>query len=220
MSTVNYHLAELAIAKSKSDPRKVLPALPARFSSILDIGCGAGQTLVACDLHDDVLVCGVDIDEEALAFGHKMDKESGGQLNFARAGGEALPFADDSFDVVISRVAVPYMHIPTALGEVSRVLKAGGQVWLTLHPFSMVRGLLLRAIKGGNVKSMLYFTYALLNGLAFHVLGTMWRFPLNHARCESFQTVAGMKKALRAVGFAQVEIEQTETIFAIKAIKA
>jgi ubiquinone/menaquinone biosynthesis C-methylase UbiE len=220
MSTVNYHLAELAIAKSKSDPRKVLPALPARFASILDIGCGAGQTLVACELDDDVLVCGVDIDEEALAFGHQMDKECGGHLNLTRAVGEALPFADDSFDVVISRVAVPYMHIPTALGEVARVLKSGGQIWFTLHPCSLVRGLLVRAIKGGNVKSMLYFSYALLNGLAFHLFGAMWRFPLNRARCESFQTVAGMKKALRTAGFAQVEIEQTEKIFALKAIKA
>lgn len=220
MSTVNYHLEELAIAKSKSDPRKVLPALPARFNSILDIGCGAGQTLVACDLNEDVLVCGVDIDEEALAFGHQMDKESGGHLHLSRAVGEALPFADDSFDVVISRVAVPYMHIPTALNEVARVLKAGGQIWFTLHPFSLVRGLLLRALKGGNVKSTLYFSYALLNGLAFHALGRMWRFPLNRARCESFQTIAGMKKALRTAGFAQMEIEQSPTMFVVKAIKA
>jgi SAM-dependent methyltransferase len=220
VSTVEYHLAELAIAKSKGDARKALPELPAQFSSILDIGCGAGQTLLACDLPRETLVCGIDIDAEALAFGNKLDKENSGNLRLACAVGESLPFADGSFDVVFSRVAVPYMHIPTAVTEISRVLKPGGHLWLTLHPFQMVWGLLMRALKAGNIKSILYFSYALLNGLAFHLFGKLWRFPLNRKRCESFQTAAAMKSALDAAGFAQLEIEQTENRFAIKAIKA
>ncbi len=220
MSTVQYHLEELAIAKSKTDLRKALPELPSRFASILDIGCGAGQTLLACDLHHNVLACGIDIDAEAVAFGQKMDRENSGHLNLACAVGEALPFADASFEVVISRVAVPYMHIPTALTEIARVLMPGGHLWLTLHPFQMVFAFLRRAIQAGNVKSMIYFSYALLNGLAFHLLGKLWRFPLNRQRCESFQTTAAMKRALRQAGFAQVEMEQAPNRFAIKAIKA
>jgi ubiquinone/menaquinone biosynthesis C-methylase UbiE len=220
MSTVQYHLEELAIAKSQTDLRKALPELPSRFASILDIGCGAGQTLLACNLAPDVLACGIDIDAEAVAFGQKMDRENGGQLNLSCAVGEALPFADASFEVVISRVAVPYMHIPTAVTEISRVLTTGGQLWLTLHPFQMVFAFLQRAIKSGNVKSMVYFSYALLNGLAFHCFGKLWRFPLNQQRCESFQTASAMKRALRQAGFAQVEMEQAPNRFAIKAIKA
>ena len=223
-STVEYHLAELAIAKSETDLRKALPTLPSRFASILDIGCGAGQTLLACDLHHDVLACGIDIDREAVAFGQKLDRqnkfENRGQLNLACAVGEALPFADASFEVVISRVAVPYMHIPTALTEISRVLTPGGHLWLTLHPYQMVFEFLGRALKSGNVKSMVYFSYALLNGLAFHYFGKLWRFPLNRQRCESFQTAGAMQRALRQAGFAQVEMEQAPNRFAIKAVKA
>jgi ubiquinone/menaquinone biosynthesis C-methylase UbiE len=224
MSTVQYHLEELAIAKSQTDLRKALPDLPARFASILDIGCGAGQTLLACNLSPDVLACGIDIDAEAVAFGQKMDRESNhknkGQLNLSCAVGEALPFADASFEVVISRVAVPYMHIPTAVTEIARVLTPGGHLWLTLHPFQMVFDFLQRAIQSGNAKSMIYFSYALLNGAAFHCFGKLWRFPLNQQRCESFQTAGAMQRALRQAGFAQVEMEQAPNRFAIKAIKA
>lgn len=219
-STVEYHLAELAIAKSETDLRKALPTLPSRFASILDIGCGAGQTLLACDLRHNVLACGIDIDREAVAYGQMYARENNESLHLACAVGEALPFADASFEVVISRVAVPYMHIPTALTEISRVLTSGGHLWLTLHPFQMVVGLLVRALKGGNVKSILYFSYALLNGWAFHLFGTMARFPLNRRRCESFQTAAAMQRALRQLGFAQIEMEQAPNRFAIKAIKA
>ncbi|NOT60932.1 MAG: class I SAM-dependent methyltransferase [Acidobacteria bacterium] len=221
MSTVEYHLEELAIAKSSTDARKALPPLPPCFASILDIGCGAGQTLLACNLHHDVLACGIDIDEEAVAFGHaQLDRERDGHLNLACAVGEALPFADASFEVVISRVAVPYMHIPTALAEISRVLTPGGHLWLTLHPYQMVFEFLGRALKAGNPKSTIYFCYALLNGVAFHLTGKQWRFPLNRKRCESFQTTAAMTRALRQAGFAQVEMEQNPHRFAIKAIKA
>ena len=88
MSTLEYHLAELAIAKAKDDPRRVMPALPAQFGSILDLGCGAGQTLIACELPPEVFACGADIDEEALQYGRQIS----GQIHFVRAGGEALPF--------------------------------------------------------------------------------------------------------------------------------
>jgi ubiquinone/menaquinone biosynthesis C-methylase UbiE len=48
--------------------------------------------------------------------------------------------------VVISRVALPYMHIPMALAEIARVVKSGGHVWLTLHPFAMTREQILSAV--------------------------------------------------------------------------
>lgn len=47
---------------------------------------------------------------------------------------------------MISRVALPYMHIPMALAEIARVVKSGGHVWLTLHPFAMTREQILSAV--------------------------------------------------------------------------
>ena len=216
MSTLEYHLAELAIARTKSDPRRVMPDLPADFDSILDLGCGAGQTLIACGLKPGILACGVDVDEEALRYGSQIAPE----INFARAGGEALPFSDQIFDVVISRVALPYMHIPTALSEVARVLKPGGHVWFTLHSSTLVWQWLFKALRNGNWKSVIYLSYVLLNGVLLHWTGQQLRFPLNRARCESFQTVSSIQRALEAAGFARVQTDYSPQVFVVKAVKA
>ncbi len=219
MSTLEYHLAELAIAKAKDDPRRVMPALPAQFGSILDLGCGAGQTLIACELKPEVFACGADIDEAALRYGRQLGQQTSGEIHFVRAGGEALPFAAQTFEVVISRVAIPYMHIPTALAEIARVLKPGGHVWFTLHPFALTRKWLWGALRGGNLKGVIYQSYALLNGLLLHGCGKQLRFPLNRARCESFQTARGITRALQAAGFARVQTELNEQIFVVKAVR-
>ena len=216
MSTLEYHLEELAVARAQNDPRRVMPDLPDEFDSILDLGCGAGQTLIACSLKPGVVACGVDVDEEALRYGNQLAPE----IKFACAGGEALPFADQTFDVVISRVALPYMHIPTALSEVVRVLKPGGHVWFTLHSSALVRQWLFKALFSGNWKSVIYLSYVLLNGLLLHGFGRLMRFPLNRARCESFQTVRSIQRALEAAGFARVQTDYSPQVFVVKAVKA
>lgn len=216
MSTLEYHLAELAIARSKDDPRKVMPVLPDQFRSILDLGCGAGQTLLACDLNSDVFVCGVDIDEEPLQYGKRMRPD----FHLVRAVGEQLPFAEQTFDVVISRVAIPYMHIPTAMDEIARVLKPGGHVWFTLHPIALVRKWLWNALCNGNLKGAIYQSYTLANGLLLHWFGKQVRFPLNRARCESFQTERSITRAMQAAGFTRVETQLSDQIFVVKAVKA
>lgn len=216
MSTLEYHLAELAIARSKDDPRKAMPVLPEQFRSILDLGCGAGQTLLACDLNADVFVCGVDIDEEPLQYGKQMRPD----FHLVCAGGEQLPFAEQTFDVVISRVAIPYMHIPTAMHEIARVLKPGGHVWFTLHPIALVQKWLWQAVRNGNLKGVIYQSYTLLNGLLLHCVGKQVRFPLNRARCESFQTARSITRAMQAAGFTRVETQLNDQFFVVRAVKA
>jgi SAM-dependent methyltransferase len=191
------HEQELAVLLSDERP---LPNLPERFDTILDIGCGIGQTLIACKLGTHVEAYGVDIDGDALVQGRRLAPG----IRFVQALGEQLPFANDAFDVVISRVAVPYMHVPDVLDEIGRVLKYGGSCWLALHPLSTVRSRLVRSIKAGRVQDVVYSVYVLANGLLFHVTGRQFRFPLNRQRCESFQTVAGMRRALRMRGLDMV----------------
>src|SRR5918993_2372896 len=128
-SPLEYHKSELDVAQELSNVNRILPDT-AGAESILDIGCGAGQSLVA--LGHGPRRIGVDIDIEALRFGRQYTEAQG--IRLAAAGGESLPFADNSFDFVYSRVALPYMNIPTVMDEVRRVLRPGGRLWLTLHP--------------------------------------------------------------------------------------
>src|SRR5262245_59529208 len=214
-SSLEYHLAEFKIAVSPDDPRRLQPVLPNDFASILDIGCGVGQGLLSLELNDHVFACGADIDEEALRHG----KELALNMHFVCTEGERLPFGDLSFDVVMSRVALPYMHIPKALAEIARVVKPGGQIWFSLHPWSTAYDGLIQGIRSISLKNTLYRLYVIVNGRSLHFIGRQFRFPLNRRRCESFQTVLGMRRAMTRAGFAEVKVKPGHR-FIVTAVKA
>src|SRR5262249_51148100 len=129
-----YHLSELRIASSDSDPRKILPMIPSGCTRILDVGCGAGQTLIASKLPVAHFLCGIDIDRLALQLGRKIAPQS----QFVQVRGESIPFRAGSFDMASCRVALPYLRVNAALNEFYRVLNPGGKIWLVLHSFSHV----------------------------------------------------------------------------------
>lgn len=214
MSEIDYHVYELEVARTPNDPRRVMPTLPDRYQSVLDVGCGAGQTLIACELRPGTFACGVDLDKEALALGRQMSQN----ILFVCAQGEQLPFNDHSFDIVISRVALPHMHIPNALHEIARVLRPGGYVWLTLYPLSKIIHRISAAIRAGNLKNLLFQFYIITNSLFFHVTGKQFQFPFNRKRCESFQSVGAITRAMRQVGFDSVRTDRNR-FFVVTAIK-
>ena len=215
MTSDNYHLQELSIAKSPGDPRRVMPTIRPEHRCILDVGCGAGQTLIASELAPGVTAVGVDVDSAALSLGRAL----GAGIRFARARGEALPFESESFDLVISRVALPYMNIPQALDEMRRVLKTGGDLWVVLHPLSLVMGRLAADLLRLKLKGVIYQLYVLTNGLALHLLGKQFNFPVTGGGCESFQTVGGIRRVLRHTGFEGVEIRRSN-FFVVTAKKS
>lgn len=190
---VAYHLSELAIARDPAHPGHSNPPIQPG-ARVLDVGCGAGQTLIAAAGANPST--GVDLDLAALRLGKRLAPGTG----FACATGEALPFPPAHFDLVICRVALPFMHVPTALAEMRRVLRPGGGLWITAHPASFP----LRALRRASVPGKLYQLYVLLNGLLFHLTLRQIRFP-GHG-CESFQTCAGMRRALRALGLEEIAV--------------
>jgi ubiquinone/menaquinone biosynthesis C-methylase UbiE len=202
-------LDSFATSASTSDSGEV-----AEVFRVLDVGCGAGDSLreeleaqLSMRSGDArIEMFGVDIDEDALAQG----RVSFPQFVFVNAEGEQLPFPDQFFDVVISRVAVCYMDVPVALREMRRVLKIGGEVKMKLHPFRFTFAELRAEIASGplwrRAQRAVYRGYVLTNGLALHFLGVNFRFPLVRRRCESFQTREGMRRALVAAHFGKVDV--------------
>jgi SAM-dependent methyltransferase len=215
-SSLEYHLAEFKIAVSPDGPRHLQPALQNDVASILDIGCGVGQGLLSLELNDHVFACGVDIDEAALRHG----KELAPGMHFVCTEGECLPFGDLSFDFVMSLVALPYMHLPKTLAEIARVVKPGGQIWFSLHPWSTAYDWLIQAIRSISLKNTLYRLYVIVNGVCFHFVGRQFRFPLARRRCESFQTVRGMRRAMNRAGFVEVRVVKPGHRFIVTAVKA
>jgi ubiquinone/menaquinone biosynthesis C-methylase UbiE len=75
-----------------------------------------------------VRITGLDITESMLRQGKKKMSADGIQaaVDLTCADAMALPYADASFDVVVSGLASHHMDIPLMLSEMKRVLKPGG----------------------------------------------------------------------------------------------
>jgi ubiquinone/menaquinone biosynthesis C-methylase UbiE len=206
MNNNPYHLLELQIARDPSDKRWKLPPIPTKCQSILDVGCGAGQTLIASDLPSGVLRVGLDVDPAALSLGATLDPK----IRFVCGTGETLPFPDESFDMVVSRVALPYMRPNLALTEMRRVLKRDGELWILLHPLSMVVKELMANISHFQIKAAVHRLYVLANGTSLHFIGKGFTLPFNRRRYESFQTDRSITRGLRQAGFEHIKIERDD----------
>ena len=101
-------------------------------SRVLDAGCGAGHVAAAvAPWSPEVVAC--DLTEEMLAQVVQLASErSLSNIQTRRADVAQLPFADATFDVVISRYSAHHWQHPLrALGECARVLKPGGRLLIS-----------------------------------------------------------------------------------------
>jgi len=201
--SVEYHQSELAIALDPSNPARAMPSILPKHKRILDVGCGMGQSLLAAQLPSDAEAYGVDCDASAIEEGRRLTPSN---IKLVCAGGESLPFEDEYFDLVFSRVALPYMEINKALREISRVLKCGGDLWLTLHPASMVLSRAKRSAWSGDLKDIVFCSYVLLNGILFNYFGIQTSFL---GRQETFQTVGGIVRAMKRVGLTCLPVQSS-----------
>jgi arsenite methyltransferase len=99
---------------------------------VLDIGCGAGtDTLVAAQMvAPKGQVTGIDMTPEMLSRARAAASELGAQnVDFVEGDVEKLPFAADSFDVVISNGVIDLIPDKDAVfSEIFRVLRPGGRL--------------------------------------------------------------------------------------------
>jgi SAM-dependent methyltransferase len=98
-----------------------------RGRMVLDVGCGAGVDL-ARFARGGAVVTGVDLAPSAIQLARANFEQQGLSGRFEVADGEALPFPDDSFDMVFAHGVVQYTANPQRLvQECRRVLKPGGR---------------------------------------------------------------------------------------------
>ncbi len=76
----------------------------------------------------------VDLADIDPVWARELTPEIAQRVHFhPRVAVESLPFADASFDLVISQYGLEYSDLARSVGEVARVLKPGGVVALVLH---------------------------------------------------------------------------------------
>lgn len=97
--------------------------------TVVDLGCSVGWFVEAAAI-DGARAVGVDIDVPGLA---RARQERDPRCNFISTDGEALPFEDDSIDVVVFNHIYEHVVDPDrVMAEIRRVLKPAGIAYLGL----------------------------------------------------------------------------------------
>ncbi len=106
---------------------------------VLDVGCGTGTLAIeaAKAVGPDGRVDGIDLSPEMIARAKSKARASGQDVYFQEAGIQSLPFADRSFDSVMSSLMFHHLNESmqrAGLAEIHRVLVPGGR--LTIIDFA------------------------------------------------------------------------------------
>lgn len=102
------------------------------YATVLDFGCGtATLTMMAKEHRPSINITGIDVDKSILKNATEKVKQKNLDIDLIVYDGVELPFADSSFDRIIS--CLVFHHLETTvkqsiLEELYRVTKKGGQV--------------------------------------------------------------------------------------------
>lgn len=108
-------------------------ALLKRDESILDVGCGTGGVTIPAKIRvgENGSAAGIDPSPEMIAVARRKAKRGGIEIDFRVGVIEALPFPNETFDVVTSSLMMHHLpqHLQVkGLAEIRRVLKPGGRI--------------------------------------------------------------------------------------------
>ena len=108
---------------------------------VLDAACGTGRYAIPL-AEAGARVSGIDTTEEMLAHARRKAAERDLALDLRNGDLHDLPFEDESFDLVLSALAL--CHVPDlspVIAQFARVLRPGGRVIISdFHPFCLLIG--------------------------------------------------------------------------------
>ncbi|PKO70037.1 MAG: hypothetical protein CVU22_03125 [Betaproteobacteria bacterium HGW-Betaproteobacteria-16] len=164
--------------------------------SVLEVGSGFGCNLLSLSRRTHGKFVGV----EPMAIYRQFtpllaEREGVVAPEVVDGAGEALPFADRQFDIVLCYSAHQYMDICKALQEMARVLKPGGQLQViggSLDSYSL--GLGQNLIKRPSASQLLNGARTLINTFSYQWLGRRMLLP-----SSAFATAAPIYPSRKAM---------------------
>ncbi|HSK70470.1 MAG TPA: class I SAM-dependent methyltransferase [Pyrinomonadaceae bacterium] len=193
-----------------------------KVERVLDIGCGAGQELLPFLEKTEAFCVGLDAAEEFGEVGTEFFAAKGFTENFAliRSQGEKLPFEEESFDVVLCRVALPYMNNRRTIAEIARIMRSGGVFLLKTHAPAFYFVMLWQRLKTFNPKQIAYPLICLTGSVWHQFTGRQLQKGFWKGK-EVFQTERFLEKefekhGLRIEGFLSDTNPQTPSFVVVK----
>jgi ubiquinone/menaquinone biosynthesis C-methylase UbiE len=115
---------------------------------VLDAGCGGGGMPLSLAEHADFVI-GIDPVNRFGDAGMRLAREKGlSHLHFLQADGMYLPFAEKSFDLVLSHAVIEHVaDAPLYLRECRRVMAPGARFLLSTAPYLSFAGAHLPRLK-------------------------------------------------------------------------
>ena len=130
---MNAILGQLTPGPWVTDELEVLAAMvPLADQDIIELGCGSARLARALlARYPGSRVTALEVDERQHA---KNLAAPAAGLHFKAAGAQAIPSADHSFDVALMLKSLHHVPVPAmaqALGEIARVLRPGGHLYVS-----------------------------------------------------------------------------------------
>ncbi|GLR67908.1 S-adenosylmethionine-dependent methyltransferase [Acidocella aquatica] len=118
--------------------------IPGASGRVLELGIGGGLNLKFYNPAQVSAVTGIDPSPELRAYARKAPRPEGLAVEILDASADAMPFADASFDTVVTTFTLCTVpDAPRALAEARRVLRPGGQLLFCEHGRSPDAGVAL-----------------------------------------------------------------------------
>jgi SAM-dependent methyltransferase len=103
-------------------------------SAVLDVACGTGVVALTA-ARAGARVQAVDLTPALLDHARENARTAGVEVDFAEGDVESLPYADESFDFVVSQFGHIFAPRPeAALAQMLRVLRPGGRIAFSTWP--------------------------------------------------------------------------------------
>ena len=157
---------------------------------VLDYGCGYGDLTFAISKTNPVV--GIDIDPDRVAFAREQYPE----LEFHEFAGDVAPFPDESFDVVVSCVVLPFVaNCKAHICDIRRVLNVGGHLNVATASPPATRSFVRRLLRRESIDSVLHLfkpgeTRELLTSSGFVIEGSDYFYDPPFVDWKSTKDVA------------------------------